>query len=206
MKVGPEYWDSAEQQKFDARAGRILLLARVCARQIARATFGYETYTDIRVGRNSELVEIPKIKTLDENGNPLSMVATFFREKGLDELEQLSLITDGTMSLIGSRHLLESDVDTIHIVAQRTNRGRSLLAEYNEIVTPNKRGLLSSFAFHAHMLGDDSVEARLALDIHDYQNMSTRYNLKLLRKGSRALALNELQYGSHPVTDNNERI
>lgn len=234
MKVGPDYWDSDEQKAFDAQCDRILRPARRAAAVGAWATFGFKLYTDVRVGRNFNELPIPKIETLDEFGEPIDWFAERYREKGIDELEQESLIRLGllvpgtpeygkfiskdrflrtltdidqskqAMSTIGSRHLLGDEYDTLRMIASRTNRGRSLLAEHDEVVMPNKRGLLSSFAFIAHMVGDDSVELRLELDIKDYLHMSTDYNRALLRRSTRAVAFNELKYGSHPIVDDKD--
>lgn len=236
MKVGPDYWDSDEQRAFDARCDKLLRPARRAAQLGAWATFGFQVYTDIRIGRGGNEFPIPKIETLDEFGEPIDWFAERYRAKGIDELEQeslirLGLLTPGTpeyekfiandrflrtltdvdpdqqaMSVIGSRHLLPNDYDKMRDIAGRTNAGRELLLQHDEIVVPNKRGLLSTFAFIAHTVGDDSVELRLRLDIKDYLHMSTEYNTQLLRRNTRAVALNELKHGSHPIVDNGETI
>lgn len=197
MKTGVEYLHSKQKRVFDLLLANSLRPAEALARVAARSTFGYEVYFAERVGQNSELVQIPKTRTLDDEGKPLSPLADVFNTKGIDEFPQLELVRSGIMSIIGTRHLSPEDDENIELTARKTNRGRNLLAMHNDIVLPAKRGIVSSFAFQAHILGVNDVETRLALNIHDHVNASATYDARLILNGGRAALNNELLRNIH---------
>jgi lipopolysaccharide/colanic/teichoic acid biosynthesis glycosyltransferase len=199
MLTGSEYLESPAKRRFDTALATILKPALFAARLGAQATFGYHVYEDERVGRDRQLVRVPKIETLAHDGRPFNATAELYRRKALDELEQIQLIESGEMSAIGSRHLLPADYERMRQVAQETNRGRELLQQHDEDVMPFKRGLLSTFALHAHIFSDQDVEQRLALDIQDYTRASIFYDMRLVTRATRAVALNELQNGENPI-------
>lgn len=199
MKKGVDYLHSAQKEHFDRAVATMLAPAHIAARIGARATFGFALYHDVRVGRSGELVTIPKIKTLNEAGKPLSPLAEAYRQKGLDELPQLELVLNGTMSMIGTRHLLADEDEELRQAALRTNRGRELMARHDDIVLPAKRGILSTFAIHAHMFGPSSIEERLALNLHDHENASLVNDMRIMLYATKSTALNELKNGSNSI-------
>lgn len=99
MKIGDDYRGSTEETMLDVMVANALRPVELAAKVWAWATFGFRIYSDIRVGQNGELVEIPKTETLDENGHPLSPLALTYRETALDELPQLKLVLSGVMSM-----------------------------------------------------------------------------------------------------------
>lgn len=199
MKNGTEYLYSRQKEYFDQRIATLLMPAYKIAKLGAAATFGFAIYEDARVGQNGEIIDIPKIQTLDDDGVPLSMVANSFRQKGFDELPQLELVMNGVMSIVGTRHLLPNEYDQMRDIAGRTNRGKLLLAKHDVMVRPAKRGLISSFALHAHIHGESDVEQRLSLDIQDHALASLRYDTLLIANVLRSTALNELTNGINPI-------
>jgi len=206
MLRGVEYLESDAKRRFDVVVAHALRPARTAARLGASASFGYEIHRDTRVGQGGRLVEVPKIKTLDERGVPLNAVADSYRKKALDELEQLTMVEHGDMSMIGTRHLLPDEYDMIRTIAKRTKRGRRLLARHDDIVMPAKRGLLSTFALNAHVHGEHAVERRLALDVHDHENASFAYDLRMIMRTMRAATTNELVSGIHRVVDHDASV
>lgn len=199
MKSGVEYLHSKQKERFDSTMATLLAPAFTAAKIGAKATFGFQLYEDMRVGQHGQLARIPKIKTLDSSGASLSRLADSYRQKGLDELAQLELVRGGVMSIIGTRHLLPDEDETMREVAGRTNRGRNLLAQHDDIVLPAKRGILSTFAIHAHMFGAQPVEQRLALNIDDHLNASLINDLRIILYATKSTALNELTNGSNHI-------
>ena len=201
MKTGADYLHSAQKERFDRTVATMLSPAYVAARLGAKATFGFHLYEDVRVGQNGDQVTIPKIRTLTSHGLPLSPLAESYRNKGLDELAQLALVRDGTMSMIGTRHLLPDEDEALRRVARSTNRGRELLSRHDDIVLPAKRGILSTFAIHAHMFGAQSIEQRLALNVHDHENASLAYDIRIMLYATKSTALNEMKNGSNHISE-----
>lgn len=192
MKVGPEYQNSREQRCIDLAFAHALWPIKVTAGIVAAATFGYGIHTDERIGQNGKKITIPKIVTLHHGGTPLSKLADTYRSKGIDELPQIDLILSGVMSAFGPRHLLENEVDRIEDVAQRSPRGRSLLAEHHDLVDPMKRGLFSTYGFASHGGENGGVLSRLEMNIADAKKQSIPYNVRMLLLGSRGLLASEL--------------
>lgn len=201
MISGVEYLHSKQKERFDATVATLLAPAYTTAKIGALATFGFLIYEDGRVGQHGEIVRVPKIKTLDDCGDPLSNLANTYRQKGLDELAQLELVRNGIMSMIGTRHLLPDEDEAMRHIATRTNRGRELLARHDDIVLPAKRGILSTFALHAHMFGPQPVEERLALNISDHLNASLANDVRIMLYATKSTALNELKNGTNRIHD-----
>ena len=199
MKKGVEYLHSEQKERFDQAVATMLSPAYLAARLGAKAAFGFSLYTDERVGKAGEVLTIPKIRTLDDTGMPLSNLAETFRQKGLDELPQLALVREGAMSIVGTRHLLPDEDEELRRHAKTTIRGRQLLARHDDIVLPAKRGILSTFAIHAHIFGPAPIEQRLALNIHDHENASLANDIRIILRATKSTALNELKNGSNHI-------
>ena len=200
MSTGIEYVESHARDKITKTSIPFLKIARFAARTSARATFGYSMYTDERVGRNGDLVVIPKLETLDEFGDPIDSTAAFFRKTGLDEAEQVALLENGVMSLIGRRHLTPDEYECMRHIAKKTNTGRNLLGKYDDIVLPTKCGLLSTDAIYAHTRGNMTVEQRLRMQINDVENASISNDRKLAQGFIRAIAGNKFISGSNEIS------
>lgn len=203
MKRGPEYLHSTEKRAVDLIIGSLLVPAVFGATTAAELTFtrGGELYfNQLRTGQKGQNFIIKKIRTLDDNGQPLSKLAESYRAKGLDELPQLELIRQGVMSIFGSRPLIPEDLDSIYHQASKTNYGRNLVAEHQDIVLPAKRGIISRFGLssHIHVL-ENNVITRLEMDIKDHRNASLVYDMQTLIYGIKAVAGNELMRHSSTV-------
>lgn len=201
MKTGVDYLPSEEKTMFDMRVARIFTPAVKLAQLGAQATFGYEIYTDARIGQGGHKVEVSKIKTLDDGGNPINRHADLFRRLGLDETLQITDVLEGRLSIIGRRQLIPEEYEDLREIATRTNTGRKLLAEWDDVVLPYKCGLLSSFSLEARAMGPESVERRLELDVQDAYNASKRHDKVLIRQAVSALIGNRLTYGHLPIQE-----
>lgn len=201
MKHGVEYLASTEKATFDRHIARMFLPAVKLAELGARATFGYEIYTDTRIGQGGHKVEVSKIKTLDDEGNPINRYADLFRRLGLDETLQITDVLEGKLSIIGRRQLIPEDDNDLREIAVRTNTGRELWAEWVEVVLPYRCGLLSSWSLEARALGPGSVERRLELDVRDAHNACKQHDKMLIRQAVSALVGNRLTYGHLPIQE-----
>jgi lipopolysaccharide/colanic/teichoic acid biosynthesis glycosyltransferase len=196
MKTGVEYLHSRQKRAVDIALGLLVAPADIGAVIVAKHNFAdaeQPYFYQERVGQNADIFIMRKIRTLDENGIILGGLASVFRGKGLDELPQLAAVRDGTMSFFGSRPLIPEEYDAIRVKAGETNRGKELIAKFNDIVVPAKRGLLSRFGLRCHTQGyDQTVEQRLESDIQDHENASLTYDLQTLGMCISAAVKNEL--------------
>lgn len=200
MLKGEAYLHSDTKARFDRKIALALLPAYVVAKETAAAHFGFEMYTDARVGQNGQMIEIPKIKTLDDDGNPLGPMAESFRRKGFDELPQLELILDGVMSVVGRRHLVPEEELLLREVTQESAYGKRLQHRRDNLVIPAKCGFLSSFAVKSHLVGPIDAIQRYEMDEYDHENASLAYDVRLAATALKSLALNELKNGTNTIT------
>jgi O-antigen biosynthesis protein WbqP len=103
---------------------------------VAVTSPGPVLYWSRRVGRNNEMFEMPKLRTmrvdtptvathlLDEPGSYLTPVGRFARKYSLDEIPQLWSILVGDMSVVGPRPALFNQDD---LIALRTELGIHIL-------------------------------------------------------------------------------
>lgn len=204
MKTGVEYLHSKQKRAVDIALSSLLAPADIGAVKVAKFGFaeaGRLYFYQERTGQNADLITMRKIRTLDDNGVVLNGLAQIFRNKGLDELPQLTAIRSGEMSFFGSRPLIAEEYEDIRVQANETLRGKGLLAMHDDIVMPAKRGLLSRTAIHWHMNGyDNNVERRLFMDVQDHANASLKYDLATLRIGITMVLKNELLHGGNNAT------
>lgn len=202
MKVGAEYLHSPEKRAFDIAFSGMLALITPGVAGLAKITFserGLLFYTDTRIGQYDREIFVKKIRTLGEDMLPINGMAKFFRTKGLDELPQLQNILSGTLTVFGRRALLPNEYEQLRDIASKTKEGRELLARRDEIVTPAKPGIFSSFAFFAHnvnstdgALDPETILTRLKMDNYDHEHASFKYDLNVLLKGLGAALRGEL--------------
>ena len=200
MKTGAEYLHSRQKRAVDVVLSSLASPLDIGAATIAKHTFAEPDqlyFHQERTGQKVNQMILRKIRTLDENGVILGGLAQMFRNKGLDELPQIAAIRAGQMSIFGSRPLILEEYEDIRAEASRTNQGRELLAQHDDIVIPAKRGLLSRYGLLCHTAGYDSgVEQRLATDIYDHTSASLRYDFETLGMAISMAIRNELLHGS----------
>lgn len=203
MKTGVAYLESPEKRAVDLTIGCLLSPVDKGAEALAWATFAEAEnlfFIQERVGQHGGRLLLKKIRTLDDNGRVLSPLADLFRNKGLDELPQLAAIREGTMSFFGTRPLIPDEEEYIRWKAGKTLKGRNLLAQREDIVTPAKRGLASRYGFYSHLYGynknkrgyDINVKRRLNMDIKDHVNASFAYDMRTLLIGLRLATHSEI--------------
>jgi lipopolysaccharide/colanic/teichoic acid biosynthesis glycosyltransferase len=143
---------------------------------------GHPLYTQTRVGRNGELFEIYKLRTMvrgaeftgaglaiQEGDDRITRVGAFLRRYSLDELPNLWNVLRGEMSIVGPRPTLAVQVE------QYTERQRGRLA-----VKPGMTGW-------AQINGRASLPwpERIELDLWYVEHRSLRLDLRILARTAR---------------------
>ena len=130
-----------------------------------------------RIGKNSLIFSMPKIRTMHINTpqkathllkNPedcLVKFGSFLRKTSLDEMPQIFLILKGKMSIVGPRPALFNQLDLISL---RKNKGIDIL----------KPGLTG----WAQVNGRDniSINEKVNLDEYYFQNKSILLDMKII--------------------------
>lgn len=140
---------------------------------------GHPLYTQTRVGKNGELFQIYKLRTMvrgaeftgaglaiQEGDERITRIGAFLRRYSLDELPNLWNVVTGEMSIVGPRPTLAVQVE------QYTDRQRGRLA-----VKPGITGW-------AQINGRASLPwpERIELDLWYVEHRSLRLNLKILAR------------------------
>jgi lipopolysaccharide/colanic/teichoic acid biosynthesis glycosyltransferase len=140
---------------------------------------GHPLYTQTRVGKDGELFQIYKLRTMvrgaeftgaglaiQEGDERITRVGAFLRRYSLDELPNLWNVVTGEMSIVGPRPTLAVQVE------QYTDRQRGRLA-----VKPGITGW-------AQVNGRASLPwpERIELDLWYVEHRSLRLNLKILAR------------------------
>ena len=190
MLVGKPYLESAQKRRFDLALVTMVSPARDLARGAAMATFlSNEEVCDVfdeRIGKNRNPFILRKLATR-ATGECFSPLAQFYERTGIDELEQIENVRRGEMSFFGARPLPAHEHEQMHHILSRTNHGRELLAEHDDIVMPHPPGILSTFGVQIHFLANASPEVRLRMNIEDCRNASMRHDLSLLAACTKGL-------------------
>ena len=154
--------------------GPLLFLIAVTVRLTSP---GPALYWSDRVGRNNELFQMPKFRsmrmgtpTLDTHllgnpGNYLTPIGSFLRKSSLDELPQIWSILKGDMSFVGPRPALFNQIDLI--------KSRSI--EGVHVLTPGLTGW-------AQVNGRDelSIPDKVALDVEYLRRRSVLFDFKII--------------------------
>lgn len=134
-------------------------------------------YWSSRVGKDNELFEMPKFRTMKINtpsvathllSNPdqyLTPVGSFLRKSSLDELPQLWCILKGTMSFVGPRPALFNQTD---LIVLRSGCG--------------VHKLIPGLTGWAQINGRDElpIPQKVKLDYEYLQRQSIRFNVEIL--------------------------
>jgi lipopolysaccharide/colanic/teichoic acid biosynthesis glycosyltransferase len=152
---------------------------------------GHPLYTQRRVGKDGELFDIYKLRTMvtgaefigaglavQEGDTRITRVGAFLRRTSLDELPNLWNVVKGDMSIIGPRPTVPVQVD------QYTDRQRGRLH-----VKPGITGW-------AQVNGRTSLpwSERIELDLWYVEHRSLRLDLDILRRTARMLVSGEGLY------------
>lgn len=198
MKTGVEYAHSREKRLFDITVARALALPAHVGLRALQATelFSGDDYVFLqeRVGQFGELFQIRKMRTLKpETEVPINLLANLMRRTGLDETPQYRNILDGTMSAVGHRPIVPSELNTLLEQADPL-----LVEEGLAYVAPTLPGQVSTFALESHLGFDETVDQRderLRRDIEDVQLGSLRYDAQLIARTIHKALANKMQHG-----------
>jgi O-antigen biosynthesis protein WbqP len=138
---------------------------------------GPALYWSNRIGRNNEIFEMPKFRSMLTNSptlathlldNPdsfLSPIGRFLRSSSLDELPQLLSVLKGDMTFVGPRPALYNQND---LIALRTKKGVSQL--------------LPGITGWAQVNGRDklSIPDKVVLDVEYLNRQSFWFDMKIL--------------------------
>ena len=125
-----------------------------------------------RVGRNGQIFNCLKFRTMKEDGLAVTPIGYLLRITHIDELPQLLNIVSGTMSLVGPRP---------HMIADH-ERFSALIHDYNlrHGVRPGLTGLAQSYGFHGSTPDYESIENRTRFDLLYVKKISLGMDLKIL--------------------------
>lgn len=183
MLVGRPYLESTQRRGLDLALATAFLPAREVTRGVAAATFlrgeDVRYVSDERVGKGSTPFLLRKLAT-QAAGGQFERLAHFYRGAGLDELEQVENVLSGDMSFFGARPIRACDHEAIHDALSRTNEGRELLAEHEDIVMPYPPGIISTFGLRVHYEASAPPEVRLRMNIKDCKQASVLHDFSLL--------------------------
>jgi lipopolysaccharide/colanic/teichoic acid biosynthesis glycosyltransferase len=169
MLTGVEYAHSQEKRDFDRYAIRYMrpfaLMARRALLHSGVSRDDVE-FRQTRVGQNEELIEVYKLRTLQEDGLTLiDSRAAFLRRSGMDELIQYKNVQEDDMNVVARRPLTPTEYEEAfdevpgHVVD-----------DYRRIVVPTLPGLVGSFVIESHLgtiAGPDMHLQRLNMEIQD---------------------------------------
>lgn len=183
MLVGRPYLESTQRRGLDLALTTVFLPARELTRGVAAATFlrgkDVRYVFDERVGKDRNPFLLRKLAT-QAAGGQFERLAHFCQRAGLDELEQVENVLSGDMSFFGARPIRACDHEAIHDALSRTNEGRELLAEHEDIVMPYPPGIISTFGLRVHYEAGAPPEVRLRMNIDDNKQASVHHDLSLL--------------------------
>lgn len=204
-KRGEAYVVSPEKRRLDVFVATSLVPIDMAFRVLALAQRPGTPliFHQERMGSDGQVIQVRKMRTLDENGSPISPLMDAFRTNGIDELPQIGNILAGDMSLVGRRPLLVQEfLDQYEKVGSDTE-GAKLVDYHRRTAGRAKPGLLSTHAIQGHR-GDETVltlSSRLELDIYDFEQASFDHTVKLFKRALRSIAQSEMHNGSIVLTE-----
>lgn len=191
MIVGEPYLLSDQRRCLDRTLVHALSPARRLARSAALHTFlkdQSETHVlSERLGKDRVPFMLQKLATRIDQGY-ISPLAHFYESTGLDELEQIEQVRAGDMSFFGARPLPSEEHDRMKHTLSKTNEGRELLAEHEDVVMPHPPGIISTFGLQVHFITNASPEMRLRMNIEDCRRASLSHDLLLLLACTKGVA------------------
>lgn len=149
-----------------------------------------------RIGQNYDKFVIFKLRTLTDEGEPVSPLAMRIRTLGLDETAQVNNLVNGTMSAVGRRPILGQEFEAF---MDSLSSSPKLQQDYQKIVMPTRPGIFNTYGRLFHEGFDSSTDqclARAEYDIADVVNGSLVYDLNLIRE-----ALTSMLTGKFEATE-----
>jgi lipopolysaccharide/colanic/teichoic acid biosynthesis glycosyltransferase len=205
-KKGEAYVNSPEKRRLDVLAATSLLPLEMAFRGLALTQLppGISLIlVQERMGANGQVFVVRKIRTLKDDGTPISSLMNVFRMNGIDELPQVRNILAGDMSLVGRRPLIPSEFDKQYETVGADREGAKLVDYHRRTAGRAKPGILSTHAIQGHR-GDETVmtfASRLELDIYDFEQASAEHSLKLMKLAFRSVTRAEMHSGNIQLSE-----
>ncbi|MFY9227828.1 MAG: sugar transferase [Candidatus Microsaccharimonas sp.] len=205
-KRGEAYVNSPEKRRLDMFAATSLMPVEMAFRALAM-TQPHDGLSTIlkqqRIGAAGKVFDVFKMRTLNNDGEPLSLLMARFRDNGIDELPQIRNILNGDMSLVGRRPLLPIEFAEQYEIVGADRQGAKLVDYHRRTAGIAKPGILSTHAIKGHR-GDETVmnlASRLELDIYDFEQASEQHTLRLIRLALRTITHDEMSHGSIRISE-----
>lgn len=197
MKTGLEYAGSSDKRAVDVVVATAMRpMSHGVSSFLRRAIDCYpqdrtqQTVSEVRIGQGEAVFEIKKLFINVEGKQPISPLAGFLGQLGIDELAQYRNILAGEMSAVGYRPLVPE-------VRQRilNDAPASVAKDWREVVPLTRPGVFSSFSIdlHSGAVGEDyESEFRLRTEIDDVLNGSVSYDMALIGRAITSAGINGL--------------
>lgn len=185
MKRGEAYARSAEKRTVDLIVARGAYPAFFASRLLVRHYIDDPeevVFEQKRVGQDYDNFVIFKLRTLNEEGEPINPLAARVRQLGLDETAQVANLLDGTMSAVGRRPIVGEEFENF---MDSLSTSPKLQQQYQKIVMPTRPGIFNSYGKFFHEGFDPTTDqciARAECDIADTINGSVVYDLGLIKQ------------------------
>ena len=144
---------------------------------------GPALFCQARSGRNREIINVYKFRTMYQNGSQefkqakrddprITRIGAFLRKTSLDELPQLFNVIQGSMSLVGPRpHPLKLDEDFKYVIPALSSR---------YCVKPGITGWAQINGFRGETCRVSDMVSRIEHDRHYVKNWSLFLDIKIL--------------------------
>ena len=144
---------------------------------------GPALFCQARSGRNREIINVYKFRTMYQNGSQefkqakrddprITRIGAFLRKTSLDELPQLFNVIQGSMSLVGPRpHPLKLDEDFKYVIPALSSR---------YCVKPGITGWAQINGFRGETRRVSDMVSRIEHDRHYVKNWSLFLDIKIL--------------------------
>ncbi len=159
------------------------------------ATKGSPIYFDKRVGKNGQVIAVPKFRTMYKNANKdirhylneeqynqwinegkvdndprITKIGRFLRKTSVDELPQIFSILIGKLSVVGPRPITLKELEANYTKEEQT------------ILLSVRPGLISNWGVNGRNLIQYKDGQRQKLELAYFENLSLKNDLKLLFK------------------------
>lgn len=196
MKHGAEYLTSKTKRRLDVIGGSAIAATILPATVAVGVLASIDTHSinpfflQERVGGNESPFMALKFRTIAKKAMSEVSYGTFdpratklgqvIRQTGLDELPQIYNVIQGSMSLVGARPMVESDIDYMEFAAPQ------LFEEWHAYYRVSKPGLAGASQVYRHHFRDGRSKAiykkSAELDLQYFDQASLATDLRVLAR------------------------